>query len=871
MMRSAEDVSSEDAAVALETVVPMRPPGGKPMLRLLQHLKSHGLDALMNDAVDTIVEPEHTAEVFAVAEHFALAPTSEGSDTDSTRSAGKRKSAKATAETSSEIATGASLADAYHEAAATMGPPTGSGPRWQSIGPHTITNGQTYGSSRISVSGRVSAVAVDPGQPAHVLAGSANGGVWESRDAGASWFPRTDYQATLSVGALAFDPNNGSIAYCGTGEGAWWGYTYLGNGILRSTDGGTSWTPLCTTPFVGQGFFQLAVDRANGQRLYAATTGGLYVSTNGGTTWTQRRAEICWGVSLDAGGTEALAACRDGLFRSTDGGATWSAVALAGAPTSFFRFAVAIAPSNAAVAYAWGARLNSNGSVTTLLWRRNAGAWNVVAPPPDVNGGQAWYDWYVAAAPDRDTQVYLGAIDLHRGDLANANWTWSNLSSRQAGDSIHPDQQSIAFVPGRPDMVFAGNDGGLYRSPDRGNTWVSCNNGLVISEFEYIAQDVGTSRLVIGGTQDNGTNRWLGPSSWEHVGDADGGDCGVNRRLPTTMVHTRQNGTLLRSTTGGGLTAWTNATPPRPTGEDPGLFYVPVEYTSAAADTAAGDTVALGGAALYVSRDNATNWTRLPYPAAGTASALHIPDPDTVVVGLTDGRLLRSRFSGGTWSTLAALATPRAAWISDLHATPGASSRLWATSSAVNGGRVFRSDDGGTTWTDRTAGLPSIPITAIAVDDTNPNRVWVGADLGVYQSLDGGLTWAAYSNGLPTVYIGDLIFHPHARVLRAGTRNRGVWQIPVDGWLSNPICRTQWTGALAARETRRWFTFRWPATWHVVWTVMPTTTNPGAPQVTWTVQVERASAEYVTYWISVTNLTSVPLTFEGRYAVLSRY
>ncbi|WP_411720587.1 WD40/YVTN/BNR-like repeat-containing protein [Mycetocola sp.] len=861
-MRSAEDESgTRNDVIDSETGVPARPPGGKPMLRLLQHLKSQGLDSLMQDAVVAIVEEEHASEVFAVAERFAVAPAHTGESTLSTSAA---RPAPTDAENAS--ATRNSLADAYREAAATMGPPTGPGPRWQSIGPHTITNGQTYGNSRINVSGRLSAVAVDPAQPTHVLAGSANGGVWESRDAGASWLPRTDYQTTLSVGALAFDPNNGSIAYCGTGEGAWWGYTYLGNGILRSTDGGTTWMSLCTAPFVGQGFFQLVVDRTDGQRLYAATTGGLYVSSDGGSTWTQRRSSTCWGVSVDPAGTEVLAACRDGLFSSTDDGTTWTAVALPGAPANFFRFAVSIAPSNAAVAYAWGARLNNDQSVTTLLWRRNAGAWNIVAPPADVNGGQAWYDWYVAAAPDRDTQVYLGAIDLHRGDLANANWTWTNLSSRQIGDSIHPDQQSIAFAPGLPDTVYAGNDGGLFRSPDRGVTWVSCNNGLVISEFEYIAQDIGTSRLVIGGTQDNGTNRWLGLSSWEHVGDADGGDCGVNRGLPTTMVHTRQNGTMLRSTTGGALNTWNFVTPPRPSGEAPGLFYVPVEYSAAV-----GDTVALGGLALYVSRDNATNWTRLAYPAAGTASALHLPDPDTVVVGLTDGRVLRSRFSDGDWSALTALAVPRAAWISDLYATPGAGDRLWVTSSAVNGGRVFRSDDSGSTWTDRTAGLPNLPITAIAVDDTNPNRVWVGADLGVYQSSDGGVTWAAYSNGLPTAYVGDLIFHPHARVLRAGTRNRGVWQIPVDGWQTDPRCGTQWTGALAARETKRWFTFRWPATWHVVWTVMPTTPSPGAPQVTWNVQVERASAEYVTYWISVTNLTGVPITFEGRYAVLSRY
>ena len=162
-------------------------------------------------------------------------------------------------------------------------------------------------------------------------------------------------------------------------------------------------------------------------------------------------------------------------------------------------------------------------------------------------------------------------------------------------------------------------------------------------------------------------------------------------------------------------------------------------------------------------------------------------------------------------------------------------------------------------------------MNAVAVDDGNANRVWVAADLGVYQSWDAGASWSAFASSLPNSYIGDLIFHPHARVLRAATRNRGIWEIPVDGWMTSPACGTQWTGSLAGGQTMRWFTFGWPATWHMVWTVMPVTPRPGSPQISWTTQVERASSEHATYWITVFNLTPDPVTFEGRYAILSRY
>jgi len=858
-MRGTGDEGASGTALGVADL-PARPVGGKPMLRLLEMLRSRSLAQVAEQMAGSSVADDEQDAAVDRARELNLLPAMPA----------RRSRAKGGETSPQAVASPMEVASAYAQAAENLtGPPTATGPQWRSVGPWTVTNGQTYGNSRVNVSGRISALAVDPGSAAHVLAGAANGGVWESRDRGASWLPRTDYQSTLTVGALAFDSSAPSQVYCGTGEGDWW--SFLGNGVLRSSDGGTSWVSACTAPFVGQGFYALRVDTANGQRLFAGTTVGLYVSTDAGTTWTQRRGMRTWTVS--SGPRELLAGCRDGVFRSTNSGTAWTAVALPGAPSSFDRLAVAIAPSNSAVAYAWGAGApyipQPDGSTlpTAYLWRRVGGTWAAVGTPPGVATGQAWYDWYVAVAPDNDGQVYCGAIELHRGDLVGTTWTWRVLSNKgTTGDSIHPDQHSIAFEPGLPASVYAGNDGGLFRSPDRGITWQHCNNGLVVSEFEYLAHDWGSARWLIGGTQDNGTNRWTGSSTWEHVEDADGGDVSVNRRSPATVIHSRQWGGLLRSNSRGAWGTWGWVNPARPAGEGVGLFYPPLESSATT-----GDTTAIGMQALYVSRDNGGTWTRLPYPTAGLASAMFIPDPDTVIVGLTDGRVLRTRFTTG-WSTLSAVTTPRAgAEISGLYAEPGGTGRLVATSSASGGGRVFVSDDGGVLWADRTAGLPGLSINAVAVDDRGHDRIWVAADLGVYQSFDAGASWSTFSASLPNAFVGDLIFHPHSRVLRAGTRNRGVWEIPVDGWVTQPQCGTQWTGSLAANETRRWFTFRWPAPWHVVWTVVPTSVAPGAPQVSWRVQVERADAEYATYWITVTNLTGAPVTFEGRYAILSRY
>src|SRR6266566_2376244 len=255
-----------------------RPPGGKVLLRLLQLLESAGYTETANASVERAVSENNREEFRAQAARFTAAPSGEPpGDRPSAHSSRSRRS-RTSEEGGTAIAE--NVAQMYLEAAERLAPPTPTAPQWRSLGPWTVPNGQTYGASRVNISGRLSAIAIDPDNPAHVLAGAANGGVWESRDRGASWAPRTDYAATLTVGAIAFDRRSPLTVYCGTGEGNWW--WWLGAGILRSTDGGTTWSTLCTAPFVGQGFYDLVVDPGDSLHLIAGTTGGLYVSTDGG-------------------------------------------------------------------------------------------------------------------------------------------------------------------------------------------------------------------------------------------------------------------------------------------------------------------------------------------------------------------------------------------------------------------------------------------------------------------------------------------------------------------------------------------------------------------------------------------------------------
>ena len=178
-------------------------------------------------------------------------------------------------------------------------PPTLSTTIWTAIGPASLSAGGG------NVSGRIAGLAVDPTtSPNVIFVAAAGGGVWKSTDDGATYTPLTDNQIRLPMGAIAISPTNHLKIYAGTGEGNNAADSNYGDGILVSSDGGSTWT-LTTGP---GGVFsssrltvsQISVDPsdATGNTAYAAvgTAGenpagflntGIYKTTTGGTTWTK--------------------------------------------------------------------------------------------------------------------------------------------------------------------------------------------------------------------------------------------------------------------------------------------------------------------------------------------------------------------------------------------------------------------------------------------------------------------------------------------------------------------------------------------------------------------------------------------------------
>ena len=738
-------------------------PGGKALQRLFTYLGQRD-PALNNEIVATVAVPR------AARPRFGLTRAAMQARELGARGNRRLRQTRAAAKPLATTIIKASATLTRHRpktrvrrsrARAFGAPPAPAVSLWQPIGPSLVPKGQTYGSNRVDVIGRVSSIAVDPQDPKHLLVGGAGGGIWESSDTGTTWQARTDFMPSLAIGAVTFDPNAPKRVYAGSGEGNF--YANLGAGVYRSGDGGTTWGLVASAPFIGVGFYDLVVDPQNPKVLYAATTNGFYRSTNRGVSWSLRRPGKCWDISVHprGGRVELLAAFADGLFVSTNAGTAFTTVALpAGPSTVWARLAVdrvTVAPD---VSYVFGAA-----GTSAHLWRRSGTIWTKITPLPALSVNQAWYDWYVAAAPDNKGLVYLGAIDAYRGSLGVSAWTWKNVTT-QGSNSIHPDQHCLTFSPNNSKIIYAGNDGGIYRSANSGASWTALNKGLGITEMEYLASDPNTWKWLMTGTQDNGTIRFTGSTVWDHIADGDGGDCGVNQLNPNTVYHSYYYVSLERSNNKGN--SWTILSPP----SVPSLFYPPVEVF--------GSTVAIGATSLIVTRTGGPPWTTfsLGLSSGEVATAMREIDANTILIGTNAGRMLRVSWTGTTWRKVV-LTSPAPRYISCIAVDPSNPQRFWVTLSQVGGAMVYRSDNAGTSWVASTTGLPSIPMNAVVVDPASYKRVWVAADVGVYQTLNMGGAWAPFSNGLPNAMAADLLFHKQDRMLVCATRNRGAWVMAV--------------------------------------------------------------------------------------------
>lgn len=708
--------------------------------------------------------------------------------------------------------------------------PSGTGPHtaaltpWTSVGPAPTNPNNGWGST----SGRVTALAYDGAN--HILyAGGAAGGVWKSANNGATWTPLTDTQPSLAIGALAIDPSNPQIIYAGTGEANYNIDGYYADGILKSTDGGATWTVLAQETFGQYSHIStIVVDPRNTQHVLVAGDMGVWLSTDGGASW--QVAMNCMNVGGNcitpdvtdlvvdsatnpstvyaavgypfggSGGFAGTLGALNGIYKSTDGGAFFSSVPVGtGYPTgdSIGRIALARGNANHRLLY-----MTASDPATTAslgVWSStNAGAtWTQVAKAqsaggPDLFGNdtnhaeqQGWYDMFLAVDPANDASLYVGGINIFHS--ADGGHTWADLTHvyNALGPTVHPDQHTIAFSgAGAPSPFFVGNDGGVYGSTTGGSSWNDNNGNLAITEFYggSTTAALGANTVIWGGSQDNGTQKYTGNPVWTQEIGGDG-TLTANDPSNPNIAYQEYPGLGVNKTTDGGATWFPATTGINPNHTDFAEWVAPMVM-----DPTNPNRLLAGTNYLYETTNGAASWTRIsstslsPF-AAISAIAIARSAPRTIYVGTGDGKLWVTTNDGGTWTdrtagTVGALGY----FVTALAVSPTNPLDVVVTFSgfdgAGNGGHVYRSANGGATWQDVSTSLPDTPVSSVLRNPTNPGIFYLGTDSGFFFTTNGGAGWKRYQLGLPTAPIDQLFADGSFSTFVLATHGRGMFTLP---------------------------------------------------------------------------------------------
>jgi photosystem II stability/assembly factor-like uncharacterized protein len=682
----------------------------------------------------------------------------------------------------------------FHPEAWAEFPPGG----WSSIGPG-------------NAGGRIRSIIIHPTIPATIWVGSLGGGVWKTTNGGTSWSTTTDFMmANLVVACMAIDPTNPDVLYAGTGEvvASVFGDTLQGNGVFKTTNGGSTWTQLASTANNPDFYWvnRLAISPTNNQILLAATAKGIFQSTNGGETWTRRLTSCCVkDVRFHpSDGTKCIASDSLGrAFYSINGGVNWYDAN--GFPQGAGRIELAYAKSNPAIVYA---------QAQAQIFRSTDGGQTYAVRSPLIReGGGSWANalW---VDPTNPNILVAGGVNLWRS--TDGGTTVTQISDRARHplapptprgtfrDSVHADQHVIVNHPnynGTSAIVYFGNDGGIYRTDNvltvtERTGWVPLNHNLGITQFYGAAGNPSTG-VIIGGTQDNGTLRYCpqggsndcpqgGSNGWTMPRGADGGFCAADPTNSNYFYGESQYLGIYRSTDGGNTADYIYHGISDAGNRERVNFIAPFVL-----DPNNPNTLLAGARSLWRStnaKGRTPTWTQIsPTPApTGTPSdtpssnvsaiAIAKGNSDIIWVGQKNGNIYYTTNGTAaipTWSPAPnGLPTP-GRFCTRITIDPQNSNVVYATLGGFKPGNVWRTTSYRGPWENISNGLPSAPVFSLVVSPSNSRALYVGTAVGIFASADGGATWSRGNEGPANAFVEELFWMGPQLV--AATHGRGMF------------------------------------------------------------------------------------------------
>ena len=671
-------------------------------------------------------------------------------------------------------------------------------PVWQEMGPQNI-------------GGRTISIDINPLNPNTIYAGSASGGLWRSYSGGVgvkAWNYVPTGFPVFSVSAIAQNPTDTNIIYIGTGEV--YGYQdaigglnirttrgSYGIGLLKSSDNGKTWIKSIDWSYnQTRGVEVIKLDPIHPDTIYAGTTEGIYKSTDAGASWNHVHSVLMTtDILINKQNTQQiLAACGNlnspgaGIYKSTDGGTIWVQIT-ANIPLFGGKILLASYAASPNVCFASVGMGTLDGAGTSLLKSTDFGSTWIQINTTDYSTYQGWYSHFVIPHSVDPSSLLCAGIDVYKSTDDGTTLTKKSIWSAWYMGVVpiggpegpvtysHADHHAYAINPFNPDMVYFGNDGGVFRTTDFGETFQGCNGGYQSTQFykRFGVSKSDTSRMV-GGMQDNASAVWEGTLAWRRGIGGDGCCTQISPSKIDTMYASSQYLSMFRSANKG--VGWSNIAPPsiNPAFNAPFLL------------APSNPKIIYAGAdIIYKSTNAGTAWTAMNNGRALNGDpvlsiAVSYTNPDSVYVTtaptLHPAAVFISSNGGTSWTNITGSLPDR--YPVDISVDPRNSSFVYIALSGFGTSHLFRSSNSGNSWTDIGQGLPDVPTSAICIDPSNSSYLYVGNDLGVYYSLDNGNSWNNMNSGIVgTALVMDLAVSPIENKLVVATHGRGVYKIPL--------------------------------------------------------------------------------------------
>lgn len=687
-----------------------------------------------------------------------------------------------------------------------------------------------------TMSGRVAAVdAVEQDGRITVFVGAASGGVWKSVNGGTTYKPVFDRESVQSIGAVTIDPSNPKTVWVGTGEAWVRNSVSMGDGVYKSTDGGENWTNVGLKD--SEHIAKILIDPSDGNNVVVCAMGhvwndnderGVYRTTDGGKTWkkvlagangssgcallAQSRQEpktmyaAMWDFRRQAW-TFRSGGPGSGLFKSTDGGDHWSEIQDSNAkglpPKPWGRVAIAVAPSKPQVVYA-----NIEAEKGRGLYRSDDGGANWTKL--DASNYMVWRPFYfgnLIVDPKNENKIF-------KPDLILLYSTDGGKTFNVVSGGAHGDFHDVWINPNNPNVVIAGDDGGLWRSEDGGTRWKHQMN-LPISQFYHVSTDNSDPYHVYGGLQDNSS--WVGDSSypggisnsrWENMFGGDGFWMFEDTSDPNYIYAEAQGGEIGRVNR---ISHEIREIKPLPNyGEKKLRFNWNTPIHMSPNEKGA---IYIGAQFLFRSRDHGQSWDRISpdlttndpqkqkqEESGGVTVDNSSAEMNTTIysisespkngqviwVGTDDGNVQVTRDGAKTWTNVIenVNGVGKDSWVTTVEASRYEEGTAYATFDRHWYGDMkpyaYRTTDYGKTWT-------AFPLEESGVrgyahvikeDTVNPNLLFVGTEFGLWISVDGGQHWAQYrGSNFPAVAVDDIAIQARESDLVLATHGRGIWII----------------------------------------------------------------------------------------------